>query len=79
MPRLRADLARIRTNGFALNEGRSERGVVAIGRARSTTGEALAGLSIFLSSVRYDPHRLRSLVAALGFAATAIESELARA
>lgn len=77
MAALRKDLAHIRRQGFAVNEGRSERGVVAIGRAvRRPDGSAVAGISISLPSVRYDPHRLRSYVATLGLAAGAVETEL---
>lgn len=77
LARLHRDLEKIRTNGFALNEGRSERGVVAVGKAvRGAEGQALAGLSISMPSVRYDPHQLRSHVAALGFATRAIENDL---
>lgn len=75
--RLHRDLEKIRANGFALNEGRSERGVVAVGRpVRNADGEAVAGLSISMPSVRYDRHQLRSLVAAIGFATRAIEAGL---
>lgn len=74
---LRTDLAHIRHQGFAVNEGRSERGVVAIGRpVRRPDGSAAAGISISMPSVRYDPLRLRSYVATLGLAAGAIEAEL---
>ena len=76
--RLHRDLEKIRANGFALNEGRSERGVVAVGRpVRARKGVAVAGLSISMPSVRYDPHRLPSWVAAIGFAVRAVERELA--
>ena len=75
---LRKELTRIRRNGFALNEGRSERGVVAVGvPVRDAGGAPRAGLSISMPSVRYDRNQLPSLVAALGFAAKAIETELA--
>lgn len=74
---LRRDLAQIRRQGFAVNEGRSERGVVAIGRpVRRPDGSAVAGISISMPSVRYDPHRLRSYVATLGLAAGAVEAAL---
>jgi DNA-binding IclR family transcriptional regulator len=77
MTALRKDLAHIRRQGFAVNEGRSERGVVAVGRpVRRPDGSAAAGISISMPSVRYDPHRLRSYVATLGLAAGAIEAEL---
>jgi DNA-binding IclR family transcriptional regulator len=79
LARLHRDLDNVRANGFALNEGRSERGVVAIGRpVRDAEGRAVAGLSISMPSVRYDPHQLRSLVAAIGFAVKAIEADLRR-
>lgn len=77
--RLHRDLDRVRSNGFALNEGRSERGVVAVGRlVRNVDGTAVAGVSVSMPSVRYDPHRLPALVAALGVAAQAIEGDLRR-
>lgn len=80
MRRLLKDLAHIRRQGFAVNEGRSERGVVAVGRpVRRPDGSVAAGISISMPSVRYDPHRLRSYVATLGLAAGAIEAELREA
>lgn len=78
--RLHRELTKVRASGFALNQGRSERGVVALGTAvRNADGEAVAGLSLSMPSVRYDPHQLRSWVAALGFAARAIDADLAAA
>lgn len=78
LDRLRADLAKIRRNGFAVNDGLSERGVVAIGRGiRDPAGSLIAGVSISMPNVRYDRHQLRSIVAALGFAARAIEGDVA--
>jgi DNA-binding IclR family transcriptional regulator len=75
---LRAELRRLRRNGFAVNKGRSERGLVAVGiPVRDRDGAALAGLSVSLPSVRYDPHRLRYLVATLNAAAHALEQDLA--
>ena len=77
MRALRRDLAQVRRQGFALNEGRSERGVVAVGcPVRRADGAAAAGISISMPSVRYDPHRLRSYVATLDLAARAVEAEL---
>lgn len=74
---LRRDLERIRRNGFALNEGRSERGVVAVGcRVRNRGGQAVADLSVSMPSVRYEPQNLPGLVAAIRFAARAIGADL---
>ncbi|MQY33802.1 hypothetical protein SRB17_17670 [Streptomyces sp. RB17] len=44
---------------------------------RDRDGTALAGLSVSMPSVRYDPHRLQSLVASLDAAAHALEKDLA--
>ncbi|MFB7425568.1 IclR family transcriptional regulator [Streptomyces hydrogenans] len=74
---LRAELRRLRRNGFAVNRGRSERGLTAVGvPVRDRDGAVLAGLSVSLPSVRYDPVRLRSLVATLEAAAHALERDL---
>jgi DNA-binding IclR family transcriptional regulator len=61
-----------------VNQERSERGLVAVGvPVRDRDGTALAGLSVSLPGVRYDPHRLRPLVATLDAAARALERDLA--
>ncbi|MGW2846482.1 IclR family transcriptional regulator [Streptomyces sp. NPDC001274] len=76
--RLRTELKRLRGNGFAVNRERSERGLIAVGvPVRDREGTALAGLSVSMPSVRYDPHRLPSLVAALNATARALEADLA--
>jgi DNA-binding IclR family transcriptional regulator len=76
--RLRTELRRMRRNGFAVNRERSERGLVAVGvPVRGRDGTALAGLSVSMPSVRYDPQHLRSLVATLEAAAHAVERDLA--
>ncbi|MGW0180936.1 IclR family transcriptional regulator [Nocardia sp. NPDC003345] len=75
LPRLRNLLTRVRSAGFALNDGLSERGVVAVGvPVRDADGTALAGLSVSMPSVRYEPTRLPTLVATLHRAADAIET-----
>ncbi|MER5596421.1 IclR family transcriptional regulator C-terminal domain-containing protein [Streptomyces sp. NPDC002265] len=77
LARLRTELRRLRRNGFAVNKERSERGLVAVGvPVRDEDGTALAGLSISMPSVRYDPHRLQPLVKALEAAAHALEQDL---
>jgi len=75
---LRRELSRVRSQGFAVNQGRSERGVVAVGvPVRDADGVAIAGLSVSMPSVRYDKERLPRLVATLNKAAGAIEASLA--
>ena len=75
---LRADLARTRRNGFALNQGRSERGVVAIGvPVHGPEGTLVAGMSVSMPSVRYERERLPALVATLRSTAAALERDLA--
>ncbi|WP_397517551.1 IclR family transcriptional regulator C-terminal domain-containing protein [Rhodococcus sp. 4CII] len=75
--RLRTELVRVRRQGFAVNRGRSERGVVAIGVAvRNLEDKAVAGLSIAMPSVRYDPQCLPALVATLMMAADGVRADL---
>jgi DNA-binding IclR family transcriptional regulator len=76
---LRTELARLRRNGFAVNKERSERGLIAVGvPVRDRDGTALAGLSVSMPSVRYEPRRLEPVVATLRTAAHALEDDLAR-
>ncbi|MFB7333241.1 IclR family transcriptional regulator [Streptomyces adustus] len=76
LARLRAELRRLRRNGFAVNRERSERGLVAVGvPVRDEDGTALAGLSVSMPSVRYDPHQLQPLVKSLEGAAHALERD----
>lgn len=72
------DLARIRRQGFAVNQGRSEKGVTAVGvPVRDADGVALAGLSVSMPSVRYDKAELPRIVATLRAAAADLEADLA--
>lgn len=74
------ELAGVRRNGFAVNDGRSERGVVAVGvPVHDAHGAALACLSMSIPSVRYDPTRLPGLVTTLRSASAAMGAELAQA
>ena len=78
LPRLRKELRQVRKQGFAVNAGRSERGVVAIGcPVRDPDGTAVAGLSVSMPSVRYDRLRLPQIVGTLAAAARGIEEALA--
>ncbi|SEG52786.1 IclR family transcriptional regulator, pca regulon regulatory protein [Actinacidiphila yanglinensis] len=82
-PRLaepRTEPARIHKQGFAVNQGRSERGLVAVGvPVRDPGGTAVAGLSLSMPSVRYERARLPALVATLSRSAAAIKAGLAPA
>lgn len=79
LARLRTELIRVRKQGFAVNHGRSERGVVAVGvPVRDIGGALIAGLAVSIPSVRYDRQRLASLVATLQLAANGIETALVR-
>jgi DNA-binding IclR family transcriptional regulator len=74
---LRAELARIRRSGFAVNSGRSERSLVAVGvPVRGRNGAALAGLAVAVPSIRYDRRQTESLLSALNSAARAVENDL---
>jgi DNA-binding IclR family transcriptional regulator len=77
LARLKRELATIRRKGFAVNQDRSERGVVAIGvPVRNDDGTAKAGLSISMPSVRYDRAALPHVVSTLQHAAHALETDL---
>jgi DNA-binding IclR family transcriptional regulator len=74
---LRTELARIRRQGFAVNRERSERGLVAIGvPVHGHDGTVEAGLAVSMPSVRYNPHQLESLVAALQATARRLDAGL---
>ncbi|MFC8567249.1 IclR family transcriptional regulator C-terminal domain-containing protein [Streptomyces sp. NPDC057245] len=76
---MRTELRRLRRNGFAVNRERSERGLVAVGvPVRDQEETALAGLSVSMPGVRYDPQRLQPLVTALKTAAHALERDLSQ-
>lgn len=71
-------LVKVRRNGFAVNDGRSERGVYAVGvGVRDPPGLLIAGISVSMPRVRYEPRRLHHTVAALGSASRAITEDLA--
>ncbi|WP_198955108.1 IclR family transcriptional regulator [Kineosporia sp. R_H_3] len=75
--RLHADLRAVRRTGIALNLGRSERGLAAVGRAvLDADGDAVAAVSVSMPTVRYRKERMPDLVAALGVAADAVTDGL---
>lgn len=76
---LRTELERVRRSGFAFNDGRTERGVVAVGvPVRGAGGDVVAGMSISMPSVRYDKESLPSLVSTLMSGAAALERDLSQ-
>lgn len=78
LKRLRAELARVRRNGFSVNNARSERGVVAVGvPVRDHDGSVAAGLSVSMPSVRYQREQLPHLIKVLRATAHALENDLA--
>ena len=75
--RLQVDLRRARRQGFAVNDGRSERGVSAIGvPIKDPEGMSIAAVSISMPSVRYVRTELPSWVARLTAVARAVEADL---
>jgi DNA-binding IclR family transcriptional regulator len=67
-----------RERGFSINNGRTEIGVTAVGRAvHGTDGLAEAAVSISLPTARYSRTVLPQLVAALAVTTADIERELA--
>ena len=64
----------LRERGFAINNGRTEIGVTAVGRAvHGTDGRAEAAVSISLPTARYSRKSLPKLVAALAVTTADIE------
>jgi len=77
---LRRELRTAREHGFAINSGRTESGLTAVGRAVRLPGErAEAALSLSLPTVRFSKERLPQLVTALALTARDIEQDLAHA
>jgi DNA-binding IclR family transcriptional regulator len=70
---LHRDLARVRRQGFAVNNQRTEAGVTAVGRALRG---GFAAVAIAMPTARYDRARLPELVAHLTETTTAIDGQL---
>ena len=72
-----ARLESVRQQGFALNNGLSEQGVLALGHAiHDAEGLAAASLGIAMPSTRFQPQMVRPMVAALKKASRNIEARL---
>ncbi|MFE2041992.1 IclR family transcriptional regulator [Streptomyces sp. NPDC059477] len=75
---LRATLGAVRRRGIAVNLGRSERGLVAVGRGVSDpAGATVAAVSVSLPSVRYSAARVREIMPALAATAERISAGMA--
>lgn len=74
---LQRDLIRVRRAGFAVNRGRAEAGIVAVGvPIRDADGVAVAALCVSMPSVRYDRKRLGAIVSVLQMRARACSAAL---
>jgi len=69
-------LRMIRRAGVAVNQGRSEEGIVAVGRAVHVGGKAVAAVSVAMPGSRYRAQRLPEYDGSLRSAAEGIESVL---
>jgi DNA-binding IclR family transcriptional regulator len=77
---LRREMRLARRRGYAVNNGRTEIGVTAIGRGvHGTDGRAEAAVSISLPTARYSRRVLPTLVAALAATTADIERDVATA
>lgn len=80
LPRMRAELAIIRRNGFAVNRKGPGRGLVAVAvPVRDPEGPAIAGLSVCTQRLESDEHQLRRVVNTLLAGAHSLEMSWARA
>jgi IclR family transcriptional regulator, acetate operon repressor len=72
------ELRRIRRQGFAVNDQRTETGVTAVGRAlRNADGTTTAGISIAMPTLRYHNSRLPGWAQHLATTTARIERDLA--
>lgn len=75
---IKQDIDRARRCGFAINLGRSEKGLAAIGVALPRhAGSLFAGLSVSLPSVRYDQQHVEWYVSVLRSTSIQVARELA--
>lgn len=75
---LRHQLSLVRSRGFAINNGKTEKGIVAIGVAVvAPTGGRLAGLSLSMPSTRFSRDRIPTYVGHLQACRARIEDVLA--
>ncbi len=76
---LQRDLTRVRRQGFALNDQRTETGVTAIGRrVEGPPGSPALAISLAMPTVRYDRHQLTDWVRQLTVTAARISEDRSR-
>ncbi len=73
---LRRELTRIRKQGYAVNNGETERGVTALGLVVADSDGPLAALSVSLPTIRFSQDAVPTIVAGLRTAADQIISLL---
>ncbi|MBK7274859.1 MAG: hypothetical protein IPI13_17525 [Actinomycetales bacterium] len=73
---MRRDLAKIRKQGYAVNNGETERGVTAVGSLVADADGPLGALSVSIPTIRYVPANVNTLVAALRTASEQIVATL---
>lgn len=76
MAALRRDLARCRKQGFAVNNGQTERGITVIGTLVADEEEPIGALSLSMPSVRYQRQDLPDQLAQLRQAANDVLARL---
>ena len=76
---LRQQLAGVRSRGFAINNGRTEDGIVAIGMAVIDPHGGLAGISLALPSARFTRDAVPDFIRHMHGCRTAIERDLGTA
>ena len=77
LDKLRRELALVRKRGFAVNDQKTETGVVGISMILAPHNDPLAAIALTVPSVRFSRVRLPQLCSALELAATTLTRELA--
>ncbi|WP_328477524.1 IclR family transcriptional regulator [Actinoplanes sp. NBC_00393] len=77
LPALRRELRTIRERGFAINAGKTESGVTAVGRGiHDSDGRVEAAISVSMPTSRFSQDRLPQIVTALALTARDIEEQM---
>ena len=77
LTKLRRELRAVRRSGVAINRERTERGLIALGRAiTNAQGETVAAVSVSMPRARYSPARVERITPALTAAAQEISAAL---